>query len=322
MLILAVDSGTTSTRVHVVEDARIRGEAAGLGGARDLAQSRDRAWLENRVWEIADSALRDAEAEWADTDALVGFGMITSELGLQEVPHLDAPILMDHLARSLQPLERAERFGTPFSLIPGVRSLGPSFHQTDFMRGEETEVAGLLGSGDVSPPFLLLSPGSHTKYVFVDVGDVIRWSTTTLTGELLWALHRETILADLIDPDGPLEDPERVAQGAASVEEVGFARALFTARLLNRVDGESPGGCSDFVHGIVAMADLLSLRKVIDVRGCSTGSVVLTGKSPLASAYEQLLAREPWVSNVEHLPGPIGALGAWHLYKASRKTAA
>lgn len=322
MVILAVDTGTTSTRVYVVEDARIRGEASGLGGARDLAQSRDRAWLEDRVWEVAESALRDAGAGWADADALVGFGMITSELGLQELPHLDAPVAIEHLARSLQPVEHAERFGAPFFLIPGVRSLGSSFHDTDFMRGEETEVAGLVSAGDVAPPFLLVSPGSHTKYVFVDGGDVIRWSTTTLSGELLWALHRETILADLIDPNRPQEDRERVAQGAALVEEAGFARALFTARLLNRVDGERPGASSDLVHGIVAMADLLSLRKVIEARGCSTGSVVLTGESPLASAYEQLLAREAWVSDVQHLTGPIGAQGAWHLYTSGRRAAA
>jgi 2-dehydro-3-deoxygalactonokinase len=295
MVILAVDTGTTSTRVYVVEDARIRGEASGLGGARDLAQSRDRVWLEDRVWEVAESALRDAGAGWADADALVGFGMITSELGLQEVPHLDAPVVIEHLARSLEPVEHAERFGAPFFLIPGVRSLGSSFHDTDFMRGEETEVAGLVSARDVAPPFLLVSPGSHTKCV---------------------------ILADLIDPNRPLEERERVAQGAALVEEIGFARALFTTRLLNRVNGESPGACSDLVHGIVAMADLLSLRRVIDARGRSTGSVVLTGESPLASAYEQLLTREAWVSDVQHLTGPIGAQGAWHLYTSSRRAAA
>lgn len=322
MVILAVDSGTTSTRVYVVEDGSIRGEASGLGGARDLAQSRDRAWLEDRVWEVADEALRDAGVGWVDADALVGFGMITSELGLQEVPHLDAPVVIDDLAGSLQVVERADRFEPPFFLIPGVRSLGSSFHETDFMRGEETEVAGLVRSCDVAPPFLLLSPGSHTKYVFVDVGDVIRWSTTTLTGELLWALHRETILAELIDPTRPLGDPKRLDQGAALVEEVGFARALFTARLFDRVGGESPGACSDLVHGIVAMADLLSLRKVIEVREGSTGNVVLTGESPLASAYEHLLARESWVSNVQHLTGPIGASGAWHLYSANRRAVA
>lgn len=322
MVILAVDSGTTSTRVYVVEDAEVRGNAFAIGGARDRALSRDSRWLEDRIWEVADAALQDAGARWAEPDAIVGFGMITSELGLEEVPHLDAPVDVARLASSLHLVKSTERFDRPFWLVPGVRSRGPTFDQADFMRGEETEVVGLLRGAEEVAPFLLVSPGSHTKFVLVDAGDLIRWSTTTLSGELLWALHRETILADLIDVKRPLESAERVAEGAELVEQVGLGRALFMARLLNRVDNASASECSDLVHGIVAMADLLSLRRVVEQRGFSTGNVVLTGSSPLASAYENLLARESWVLKVTHVTDPMGALGAWYLYEGSRAEAA
>jgi 2-dehydro-3-deoxygalactonokinase len=264
------------------------------------------------VRKVADEALDDLARDWASIEAVVMFGMITSELGLEEIPHLSAPAGPSELAVGM--VRRSyDDLPAPAYLVPGVRC-GDDFRGADFMRGEETEVAGLLSLAEAPPPLLYISPGSHTKFVAVDADGRISWSMTTLSGELLWALHQETILAELVDPGKDLEDPSMVEEGARFVEEGGLGRTLFAARLLNRIQDASAGACSDFVHGAVAMGDLASLRNALKGHETASARVALGGKGALAGAYRHLLEQESWVDELQDRPEPLGALGSWSLY--------
>ena len=182
------------------------------------------------------------------------------------------------------------------------------------MRGEETEAVGLLSLGQVAPPLLYISTGSHTKFVEVDANGRIAWSVTTLGGELLWALHRETILADLVDPGGALADTTRVEGGADSALEVGLSRTLFAARLLHRVGDETPAACSAFIHGAVAMDDLIGLRRTLGERPLAR-RVAVAGKSALAEALRHLIRRDDWADELHVVDVPLGALGALALHR-------
>jgi 2-dehydro-3-deoxygalactonokinase len=313
MVILAVDSGTTSTRAWVVDSGKVLAGASTRGGAKDVARGQQRFDLLSEVRSVCDGALGDSGRSWDDVQAVVAFGMITSELGLEEISHLEAPAdrpaLVDAMRRRVDGTLPA-----PVYLIPGVRSNGPGLAEIDFMRGEETEVVGLLSLGSVDPPILYLSAGSHTKFVGVDAQGRIDWSMTTLSGELLWALHRETILSELVDPTGDLRDMGAVENGARLAEQAGISRALFAARLLNRVRGVGPDTCSAFVHGAVAGTDLLSLRADLRARSDPPTRVVIGGGSALAQAYRHLLGKEDWVTALEYTDQPLGALGAWAMF--------
>ncbi len=321
MTLLAVDSGTTSTRVWVMERGDVLTEVSGHAGARDLARSRDREWLAQRVRELSDEALRASGHEWRSVEAVVAFGMITSELGLMEVPHLDAPVDPGELAAGMQPGDLEKYLPAPVHFVPGVRFDADDLHTADLMRGEETEVAGLLGSGQVAPPFLFVSSGSHTKFIAVDDARRILWCLTTLSGELLWALHRETILAGLVDPKNDIEDFGAVEEGAGLCEEMGLTRALFAARLLNRVQGADPRSCSAFIHGAVAQEDLTALRLALERRGFALPTVVaLRSGGALGQAYRRLLQKEDWVAELRDPPEPLGAMGAWWLYALRQRS--
>ncbi|MGH2662378.1 MAG: 2-dehydro-3-deoxygalactonokinase [Actinomycetota bacterium] len=313
MVILAVDSGTTSTRAWVVDAGKVLAGASIRGGAKDVARWQQRFDLLGQVRSVCDGALGDSGRSWDDVRAVVAFGMITSELGLEEVSHLEAPAdrraLVDAMRRRVDGALPA-----PVYLIPGVRSDAPDLAEIDFMRGEETEVVGLLSLGSVDPPILYLSAGSHTKFVGVDLRGRIGWSMTTLSGELLWALHRETILSELVDPTGDLRDVGAVEEGARLAERAGISRALFAARLLNRVHGMGPDTCSAFVHGAVAGTDLLSLRTALRAHSDPPTRVVIAGGSALAQAYRHLLGKEDWVTAIEYMDQPLGALGAWAMF--------
>jgi 2-keto-3-deoxy-galactonokinase len=136
---------------------------------------------------------------------------------------------------------------------------------------------------------------------------------TTLSGELLWALHRETILADLVDPERRLADLDAVDHGARVAESAGLSRALFAARLLNRIGNASSDTCSAFVCGAIARADLGALESTLPP-GAGMGRIVLSGHGPLLDAYRHLLTRAN-VGSVETVEEPLGAIGARTLYE-------
>lgn len=318
-MILAVDSGTTSTRAWLLADGAPAAHAEATAGARDVARTNERARLLERVSTVADDALRAGGSRWESVEAVIAFGMITSEFGLEEVPHLNAPVGTAALASALEERRYPELFPTTLFLVPGVLSLGDGDPTgSDVMRGEETEVVGLLSLGQFEPPFVYLSTGSHTKFVAVDADGRIEWSLTTLSGELLWAVRRETILAGLLDLERPVEDFEALERGAALAESDGLSRALFAARLLNRVHGATTEACSAFIHGAVAGDDVRSLVRRLDARSASPRRLAIGGAGPLADAYAHLLERKPRVGDVHRLDQPLGALGAWALYTTRR----
>jgi 2-dehydro-3-deoxygalactonokinase len=320
-VIVVVDSGTTSTRVWVVDHGDVKTSSSSRSGARDAVRTKDRGELLGRIRELADEALAAAGSTWEAVEAIVAFGMITSELGLEEVPHLEAPVGRRMLAAALVERRYGDALPVPVHLVPGVRSGDEELELADFMRGEETEVAGLLALGEPDPPFLYISTGSHTKFVAVDREGRIEWSLTTLSGELLLALQRETILAELIDLEAPPTDLAALEEGARFVERAGLSRALFGARLLNRLRGVSVTFCSDFLHGAVAGADLLSLHRAAETRGGLPDRVAIGGQGTLGDAYRHLLEAQWGVAELRRFDVPLGALGAWNLFTTEREAA-
>jgi 2-dehydro-3-deoxygalactonokinase len=313
-VIVAVDSGTTRTRAWVVAHGAVGAGASTIAGARDLARMRDRAWLLDQVREVADRALAAAGVEWRDVEAVVAFGMITSELGLIELPHLVAPVGVDELVDAMFDPPEIPKLPARLLLVPGVRNVSEDVERADFMRGEETQVVGLLSLAKVEPPLLYVSIGSHPKFVWVDADGRIAWSLTTLSGELIWALQQETILAELIDPSAGLVDFDAVDDGARVAETAGLSRALFAARVLSRIGGGSRESCSAFVHGAVARADLRALDGPLPVEAAPE-RIALSGRGPLLDAYRHLLERSLG-SAPQVLDQPLGAIGAGVIYES------
>lgn len=318
MKILAIDSGTTTTRVWAVEDGRITDHERALGGARDVAQGRDQDWLRRHVRGLA-QRVADRAGGWNAFEAAVAFGMVTSEHGLAEVAHLPAPVAPADLAAALTPLTDRDVLPIPLLLVPGVlcEAAGDA-PRADFMRGEETEVAGLLARPGMAGPLLFVSPGSHSKFIAVDAAGRISWSVTTLAGELLWTLSRETILAGLVTVDLDEVDLDAVDRGDEAARDQGLTRALYVTRLLHRLDGMPPASCAAFALGAVAADDLRALdsarRHGVDV----PGDVVLGGEGALVTVYEHLLARAPWATPPRRGPALLGPLGAWSLFAMAR----
>ena len=186
---IALDGGTTNTRARLVHDGRIIATARREIGVRDTVVSdRSPTGEAGRRGARGDRrSLRGAGALVADgarqVELIVASGMLTSEVGLVMVPHVEAPAGLDDLAGAVVVRTLPEIGPEPIHFVPGLRTPpddGPDgWMYADVMRGEECETFGALtelrGEGRQAGRNLGLAfvwPGSHTS-----------WSRSTRKGE-------------------------------------------------------------------------------------------------------------------------------------------
>jgi len=293
---IGVDQGTTNTRVWLVGGGEVRSIRRVPVGVRQTAQEGSAVALRTTLREaIGEVQTASVEQGWSERPvAVLAAGMITSPLGLGEVPHQPAPAGLRDLAAGAVWRVFPEITPLPFLMVPGVRS-GPlgcsreAIGTTDVMRGEETLCLGLLASGRLVPSGTLLSLGSHWKLIRIDYEGRIAGSHTSLAGELIHVVQTQTILAGSVPAERPTRlDPDWVAAGMREASDAGLARALFCVRLLEQRLPESlPEERLAFLVGSVLGAEVESLAR----QGLlpSGQPVLLTGGSVLAAAWREVL---------------------------------
>ncbi|MDO5311108.1 MAG: 2-dehydro-3-deoxygalactonokinase, partial [Clostridia bacterium] len=135
---ITVDGGTTNTRLSLVRDRKVMRTVKLPLGAK--------AGIDNR--DSYRAAVRDAISELRkDTGGegiyrILASGMITSEFGLCNLPHISAPAGIAELHEGMYETVLADISDIPFVFIPGIRISGGDLEHTDMMRGEEAELVG------------------------------------------------------------------------------------------------------------------------------------------------------------------------------------
>jgi 2-dehydro-3-deoxygalactonokinase len=299
-----IDMGTTNTRAWLALGDLVIANAAAPVGARDTARSGSSAQLHAGLRDLITRVRAEAakaEAKFTP-EYIAAAGMITSSLGLLEVPHIRPPAGASELAAASQWRDFPELTDLLVLLVPGVRS-GPeqvdvdSVRAMDVMRGEETLCAGLVALGLMKPPAIVLNLGSHWKAIALDEEGKIRSSVTSLSGELIHALQSQTILAGSISKQRPSRiDPSWLEAGMRDQRAAGLSRALFCARLLDLARQGSAEQRFAHVMGAVIAADLdaLILRKVLS----SHTNVVLVGASAVSEAWRYALTQNGITADV------------------------
>src|SRR5262245_7541868 len=95
--IVALDGGTTNTRARLVADGKVTATARRTVGVRDTVFAHGTLPLVTAVREAIDEVC--AAAGGAKPELIVAAGMLTSEVGLSAVPHVEAPAGLDGLAQ-------------------------------------------------------------------------------------------------------------------------------------------------------------------------------------------------------------------------------
>ncbi len=347
---VALDGGTTNTRARLLCGRQIVATVRRSVGVRDNLPSGpsestqsgcdripapptpkgDRTLLARAVREVLDDLLHptSCSADTAHTDRslrpefIVAAGMLSSELGLLAVPHVDAPAGPEDVARGVTMTHIPEISELPIYFIPGIRTPGrdglDGWFAADVMRGEECETWGayttLRQTGAIESEGwqAFLWPGSHTKLVEVDSAGRITRSYTSLAGEFLQVVAKHTLLAASLPGDLPDEvDRDAAEAGGRAVARDGLGRAAFLVRIAALTQALSAFERVSFWIGAVVQSDVNSLvRHSILAPG---RPVWIGGREPLRSLYASWLGRRHlgMVAPLDHaLADAASALGA------------
>ncbi len=320
--IITLDGGTTNTRAILWRDGEIAAKAGREVGVRCTAVDGDNHRLKEAVRECIQEVLTAAGVQESDLKAILASGMISSNVGLCEVPHCIAPAGAAELAKAAKAVSLPESSSVPITIIPGVKNpVDPvdlnTFGGMDMMRGEEVETLALLEEYPKGKPYLLVLPGSHMKFVSTDAQGRILGCLTSISGELLASITHDTIIADAVGRSFAAEetyDPDFVALGAREAAAVGLGRACFSARILSQFPKTPPEKLACFILGAVLQGDLTALRGCKWLGVGSGTEVVVAGKGPLRRAMAQLLEADGMFAHVHTYDGagkpPLSALGA------------
>ncbi|MDM7458760.1 MAG: 2-dehydro-3-deoxygalactonokinase, partial [Paracoccus sp. (in: a-proteobacteria)] len=174
---IAADWGTTNLRLWAMAGDRVVERRQSHQGMASLAPQ-----------DFA-AALRQATQGWPDVP-VIACGMVGSRQGWIEAPY--APVPCPARLRAVQ-VPGVDR---PVHVICGIRQDQPA----DVMRGEETQIAGLLS---VHPDFdgIACLPGTHSKWVRISAGEICNFKTF-LTGELFGLLAGESVLRHSLGDEG------------------------------------------------------------------------------------------------------------------------
>ena len=293
----AVDTGTTNTTVWLMRDDRILRESKHPVGVRQTSIHADRELLESALRGTFRSLSRRAPSP---PRFVLAAGMLTSQLGLLEVPHVLAPAGVGKLAENVRMKSFARVSPLPFFLVPGVRigrapcELSEVAH-SDVIRGEETEIVGFQANAQPrthGAPWLLLHVGSHSKAIEVDARGRIVRSASTLSGEALYVLRTQTILASrLRDLRSQELQKSFFESGVRCSQRYGLSRALFMTRLL---EGNSRYGQRElysFFLGALLASDLRAFRS-LGFLAPRRIRIVLSGQPNLQLAWRLILKKD------------------------------
>ena len=216
--------------------------------------------------------------------------MASSTIGWRELPYARAPFPLDGRGLGCAQLDWAKPDCVgPTFLISGLAT------EFDMMRGEETEIIGLLADPDLEGlrrRSLLILPGTHSKHVRIENGAVVDFRTF-MTGELFEVMGRHSILRATLDLAGsrsplPLAPPHREAflEGVRWAESRGLAGGLFRART-RAVLGRCPAEENTwFFSGLLIGSELQNL-----LPACADCPIILGGAHPFSELYSLALEK-------------------------------
>ena len=304
--LVGIDWGSTRLRVHLVAGDGTRLESrASAPEAKTGAQH-----LIDRGGRPADfeAVLAHLAGDWLDL-ALPRLmcGAVGSERGWRAAPYVGCPAGLAEVAAALTRVKTSV-YGE-IGLVPGCNA-GFTDGEPEMMRGEETQVLGLLG-GDAAPPELVILPGTHSKWVSLASGR-ITGLRTYLTGEL-----RAHILGAgcLVPPPevNQIGDAAALREGAALAAGSGALSRLLYAGRARRLAGRLPAE-----HVAAFLSGVLIGQELEDEAATLTGTarVALVASGAAAETYGTLLA-DRGVRPERHDPDEVTARGLFAIARAA-----
>jgi 2-dehydro-3-deoxygalactonokinase len=295
--VIAVDWGGSSLRAYRLDNS---------GNVRDRRRSDEGALAcSGRFGKVLAALI----ADWGDP-LVVMAGMVGARGGWIEVPYVRCPADAAALAAGMLRLD-ASREGQglahrTFWCVPGMADRTTA--TGDVMRGEETQVAGLLGTLGGGTHTLCL-PGTHSKWVQVRDGAIVRLSTA-MTGEMYALLRAHSILGRGMPEGETALDTTAFDAGLGCSRDAtgGLLHDLFgvrTAALFNRFP---PRSLASYLSGLLIGHELQAALAGLPA------PVHLVGSESLVERYAHALQARGIA--VHRHPEDLAAAGMFGLARA------
>jgi 2-dehydro-3-deoxygalactonokinase len=271
---IAGDWGTSNLRLFLCDaQGRVLDSSTGPGVAGS----------DGRCAEIFDSLT----SKWPAGTRAVLCGMVGSNIGWLQAPYAACPATLADIAERSASLREGR-----IRIVPGL-SCRNRFDAPDFMRGEETQILGVLA---LEPALrhgrqLLCLPGTHTKWALLNEGVVVEFLTAP-TGELFDLLSHHSVL---VRERGEVTD----VAFRKGLDQFGrFPRAQLLDRLFEcrsrTLDGElAPGDAAAFLSGLLVASDIAGALETLE----EVPAVHLIGSANLTRLYADGLAHRHCRSN-------------------------
>lgn len=296
-----IDCGTTNTRVYVLDEQnQIVGTGERRVGVRNTSMTGSKDALRQGVCEAITEAAENAGIGVEDLSFAIASGMITSEIGLMEIPHLIAPVGLEELAANVKEVPGGEAIplNLPIYFVRGIRNdygeaILKNIRNVDFMRGEETQVVGILEEYGNNAPLNIIVLSSHTKVIHVNAASQVVASLTTLSGQLYEAICKETMIGKSLAENhteiaGGYSFEEVVNTADEVVREVGLDRGIMIPRFLQVLLQTDYHERNLFMDAAVA-ADDMRLLEEFERQGHHANRYILFGHEERCTVYSYLI---------------------------------
>ena len=272
--LIAVDWGTSHVRARLVDsDGAVLAESKSDDGIARLSAGEHEA------------AFQRLTAGWPEVPAIMA-GMIGSRQGWHEAAYLPCPAATGALVQAIVRFSSAG--GQPIAIVPGIVLKSPD-RDGDVMRGEETQIVGLL---DGEPGFdgVAVMPGTHSKWVSIAGGNIGDFRTV-MTGELFDLLAHKSFLRHSVGQDsGDLTASPDFALGVRRTVADGlpFLAALFSVRARALLADSRPDDNLAYLSGLIIGGEIAA---VVATGQLTPGAALrIVGSQSLGRAYARALA--------------------------------
>jgi 2-dehydro-3-deoxygalactonokinase len=239
----------------------------------------------NRVCGAFERALDALIRNWTERHGelpIILSGMVGSSAGWVQTPYVACPVKAEQLAAGCVRLRNGR-----IQIVPGV-SCRNRLGAPDYMRGEETQLLGVL---QLQPALregrhLVCLPGAHTKWAILQDGSVNEFLTAP-TSEVYSSLCSHTTLV----PNGASGKGEvsieGFSRGIARVQQfpdVSVLHRLFESRSL-RLSGElGSEHAASYLSGLLIGSDVHGALQLL-LPGVTNPAVHIIGSTELCRLY-------------------------------------
>ncbi len=308
---IAIDGGTTNTRVHLVKSGVVTDTVKLDMGVRINSEGTDK--YKSELKDAVCKILFENNLTENDIEKIICSGMITSDLGLLPLPHLTVPCSIEDMANATKDASFPEISSVPFVFVRGLKTNSLSFESADMMRGEEAELMGLCESLEENCLYIL--PGSHSKLIETDSNSRIVSFSTEMTGEIIEAMSSHTILKGSLDLKNASLKTDFLEKGFLYAQENGVNAAFFKVRTLSVLFDASNDEAYSFFMGVALLGEISNIIK------SSATKVVLGGKAVLKNPMAHLLSKfsdKEIVCIPDEISNLASAYGAVKIYEHSK----